>query len=91
MQEHEGCPYPEQEDIAMLMQQTDLTEKQIRVWFTNYRNASISLSRSLIFSLAQYFTNLPVLTPCIEEVQPRRNLPIQDKIRDYEEELYRKK
>lgn len=31
-------PYPSSADLEDLTRKTKLTEKQIRVWFTNYRN-----------------------------------------------------
>lgn len=38
---HEEFSYPAQEDLEYLEQMTGLTEKQIRVWFTNHRNVSL--------------------------------------------------
>mmetsp|Transcript_13259 Transcript_13259/g.11732 ORF Transcript_13259/g.11732 Transcript_13259/m.11732 type:complete len:89 (+) Transcript_13259:151-417(+) len=38
IEENVDCPYPEQDDIDSLTKDTGLSEKQVRVWFTNYRN-----------------------------------------------------
>jgi len=38
LETHEHCPYPIYEDLMALTHETGMNEKQIRVWFTNYRN-----------------------------------------------------
>ena len=35
---HEKYSYPKGKDLETLKEQTGLSEKQIRNWFTNYRN-----------------------------------------------------
>lgn len=40
LEDHEQCPYPTPEDLGYLTAVTSLSNKQIRVWFTNYRNVS---------------------------------------------------
>lgn len=41
LEEHENCPYPTLEDLEDLTVSTGLTEKQVRVWFTNFRNVGV--------------------------------------------------
>ena len=43
MKTHEEFTYPKADDLKDLIESTGLTDKQIRVWFTNNRNV-ISLS-----------------------------------------------
>mmetsp|Transcript_39058 Transcript_39058/g.44684 ORF Transcript_39058/g.44684 Transcript_39058/m.44684 type:complete len:150 (+) Transcript_39058:16-465(+) len=45
---HEDYPYPSSNDLELLKQSTQLTEKQIRIWFTNYRNRKLSPTTSCL-------------------------------------------
>lgn len=40
---HEEFTYPKAEDLEELISKTGLSDKQIRVWFTNHRNVSLTL------------------------------------------------
>ena len=40
LEENKEYPYPKQEDLEKLQVKTGLRKRQIRVWFTNYRNVS---------------------------------------------------
>ena len=40
---HEEFTYPKYNDLAELIETTGLTDKQIRVWFTNHRNVSFAV------------------------------------------------
>jgi len=40
IEENEDCPYPDKEAIQTLTHATEMNEKQVRVWFTNFRNVS---------------------------------------------------
>ena len=40
LDKNESCPYPDDNDLEFLTNKTGLNEKQVRVWFTNYRNVS---------------------------------------------------
>lgn len=39
---HEKYSYPKDKDLDDLVDKTGLTEKQVRNWFTNYRNVSMA-------------------------------------------------
>lgn len=43
IKQNEQYPYPEDEDLKRLTSETGMTEKQVRIWFTNYRNVSSNL------------------------------------------------
>ena len=38
LRKNKEYPYPNSDDLSELRRKTKLTEKQIRVWFTNFRN-----------------------------------------------------
>jgi hypothetical protein len=44
---HEKFSYPNSDELDILTSKSGLTEKQIRVWFTNYRNVSTLLLISI--------------------------------------------
>ena len=39
---HEKFSYPSADQLSSLTEESGLTEKQIRVWFTNYRNVRLN-------------------------------------------------
>ena len=41
VEEHIDHPYPDEDELEMLRQATGMTEKQLRIWFTNTRKVSV--------------------------------------------------
>mmetsp|Transcript_34216 Transcript_34216/g.39524 ORF Transcript_34216/g.39524 Transcript_34216/m.39524 type:complete len:95 (+) Transcript_34216:37-321(+) len=42
LRQNKNYPYPAPGEVAKLVSKTELSEKQIRVWFTNYRYRKFS-------------------------------------------------
>jgi hypothetical protein len=41
-EQHRGCPYPSDDEMAMLLHETSLNRVQIRTWLTNNRQRKLS-------------------------------------------------